>query len=152
MPLEPFGVPSRAAIQGAIDEGGMFVPFTPSWSGVTLGSGAVNEGRITRVGNRVEGYFMLALGTGGAVTATMLLTMPFLARTQPTRLAIGSVFMEDSGSVSTRRGGTMFQASAINAAFLIDNDPAGSAQLGAGTPWAWGPTDVLSGTFCYEAA
>jgi hypothetical protein len=53
-----------------------FTSFTPSWTGITAGTGASNTGQYSIVNKIMYIRVKYVLGTGGSVTATPTLTIP----------------------------------------------------------------------------
>lgn len=53
-----------------------FTSFTPSWTGITAGTGASNTGQYSIVNKIMYIRTKYTLGTGGSVTATPTLTLP----------------------------------------------------------------------------
>lgn len=129
---------------------GYTVAFTPTWSGVTLGTGPVNAGRRQEFGKWVDISFNLTLGTGGSLSSTAFMTLDIPAASTVGR-AIGNVMLID-GSVgnSSRRSATIMM-SASGAFFSVDSLTT-AATVTTAVPWTWAATDEIAGTFRYERA
>lgn len=68
-------------------------PFTPTWTGVTLGTtGLLNVGVAWQIGREVNFALRLVLGTGGDVTATISVDLPVAADAAYTDYYVASVF------------------------------------------------------------
>lgn len=55
------------------------VAFTPSFTGITVGSGAISEGYYTQIGRWVTWWMRLELGTSPSFTASVLMAFPVAA-------------------------------------------------------------------------
>jgi len=138
----------------------LLVPFTPTWTGVTLGSGAVNEGWYQQIGAMVLWGFRLEFGTSPAWTATAQIELPVAAFTGG-----GASLNATLGAWTLRTGATSNYAGSINSfeAAGTHGTFAGSWQASSAkpdqrigitsiTPLAPVAGNPLSGSGCYRAA
>lgn len=133
------------------------VTFTPSWSNLTLGTGAVNEGWYQPIGRMVLWGFRLEFGTSpGLPGGSVLCALPsgFAAYTGgglSLKATLGSWTYRTSSSVHYSGSLGAFEAAGLNAAFAgawtgtAPNGQIGSTNLPA-APVVQG---VLSGSGVY---
>ena len=130
---------------------GYTVAFTPTWSGVTLGTtGLVNTGRRQQSGKWVDISFNLTLGTGGSLSSTAFMTLDVAPLSTVVR-ALGSVLLVDGNvGTSSRRSATVLMSG--SGPFFNVDSLTSSAAVTSTVPWTWAATDEIAGTFRYEAA
>lgn len=136
-----------------------FVTFTPTWTSVTIGTGADSEGWYQVIGNMVMWGFRLEFGTSPSWAAgTVLLNLPVAAYTGG-----GGSLAACVGQWSGRSSASINYGSSI-----MTNDTAGtqcnfagawngtspSGRVGASssTPFTPASGNVFSGSGCYRAA
>ena len=130
------------------------VTFTPVWTALTVGSGAVNEGWYNRSGDVVHWGFRLQLGTtpSGAGT-TIQMDLPVAAWTgggSGLQAAVGSFNIRDASTVNQYPGTiTVFSSSGLSCAFSLAS---GSTRWNSSTPMAVAVDDIISGSGVYRAA
>jgi len=130
------------------------VTFTPSWTALTIGTGAVNEGWYNQQGSIVNWGFRLQLGTspGGAGT-TIQIDLPLPAWTgggNSLQAVVGSFNIRDASTVNQYPGTiTVFSSSGLSAALSL---AAGNTRWNSTTPMAVAVDDIISGSGTYRAA
>lgn len=60
---------------------GYYTDFVPVWNGLGIGTGAINEGWYSRIGDTVNWQVRVQLGTSPTIADEVLLTLPVLSRT-----------------------------------------------------------------------
>lgn len=139
------------------------ITFTPTFTNVTLGTGADNQGWYQQIGFMVMWGFRLEFGTSPAfVTGSAEIALPVPAFTgggASLQACVGSYIYRTSGTSHYAGALGTFEAAGLNATFAgawdsgtsIPNDRAGlvSATQRPAAPTAAG---VLSGQGCYRAA
>jgi hypothetical protein len=127
--------------------GSDWVSFTPSWSGVTVGSGAnVGFYRYVAGGMRVRGYW--TFGSGSSVAGPVYLTYPNSATTSGLGLTayqqLGTASIRDNGS-ATHLAMLMFASStrATIQAVAASGSYAKTANLSSTLPMTWTNGDQI---------
>lgn len=140
------------AVESDIDTIGLWQPFTPTWVGVTLGTGATNAGRYVQIGQTVHVSAHFVLGTGGDVTAAINMNLPLAAN-------LSLIFDADSVALSGVAGARDDSAGVLEKAAVqllstglirfTPTDVAGG-QWAAASPFDWAINDQLNCWFSYE--
>lgn len=78
--------------------------WTPTWSGVTKGTGPTESYAYIRVGKLVIAHGSLTLGTSGAVTGSVTVTLPVTSATTAISTAAGAAFFFDTSASATFQG------------------------------------------------
>lgn len=78
--------------------------WTPTWSGVTKGSGPTETYAYIRIGKFVIAHGSLTLGTAGALTGSVTVTLPVASATAAISTQAGSAFFLDASASSTFSG------------------------------------------------
>lgn len=123
--------------------------LTASTTNPTLGTGSTAAGRYGRVNKTVFGQLTIQFGTSGtnAGVGFYFVSLPIAA--QSGNVVIGQGYAFDN-SASLVRHLTVLTDNTTRVGMWIDN--ATNFALAAGTPWAWGASDVIRFNFEYEAA
>jgi len=134
-----------------------FKSWTPSFSGLTLGSGNTVTGWYTNVGGLVNAHFHVLLGTGAAFTSSVVLDLPVASNASALQAAFGSWVYRDTSAV-THYAGTVAgwdaggtQASFSGAWNSTSNMPTGRIG-GTNVLVTPGSGDVFSSVMTYRAA
>jgi len=139
-----------------LNAAGAYTTFTPTLTGVTLGTGGTNAGQYS-VFNKIlfmRGKFVL--GTGGSVTAGITLAMPTgtMAVTPTMQFQPnGSVIMTDSGVNSFF--GVGLQATTSTIAFYVlgaSGTYANVISSSSTVPFTWGVNDNCEWAFTIQLA
>lgn len=129
--------------------GGAWTPYTPSWTGVTVGNGTL-DAAYRVLGKTLTGRVRLTLGSTSAVTGSVFVGLPPATpaggSAYPTLSNLGNFTCFDT-SASARRAGALFRSGSTAQLFLPD----GTA-LSASSPWTWANGDHIFVSFTYEAA
>jgi hypothetical protein len=78
--------------------------WTPTWSGVTKGTGPTESYAYIRVGKLVIAHGSLTLGTSGAVTGSVTVTLPVTSATTAISTTAGAAFFFDTSAGTTFQG------------------------------------------------
>jgi hypothetical protein len=78
--------------------------WTPTWAGVTKGTGPTESYAYIRVGKLVIAHGSLTLGTSGAVTGSVTVTMPVASATTAISTTAGAAFFFDTSASATFQG------------------------------------------------
>ncbi len=122
--------------------------YTPTTTGITLGTGGTATGAYLRMGKTIFARVLITLGTGGVLTGTPTIALPAPTHAAlPARFPVGLVTLRDSSPV-THRG---------YHAYLITTSTFGAMDEGGNTPtatvpWTWAADDQISASLTYEAA
>lgn len=133
--------------------------FTPVWTGVTLGAGAINEGWYQQIGDAVLWGFRAQFGTAPALTAVVNLDLPVIAFAGgglSLQGCLGSwIFRDSSGTVHHFSGSIgIWDAAGVQCAFsgAWDGTAPQLRIVNGGIPFTVAVDDVLSGSGFYRAA
>lgn len=126
--------------------------FTPTWTGLTLGTGASNEGWYQTQGNLVFWGLRLQLGTGGTATTTVQFDLPVTAWTgggNSLTTTLGSAHLRDQSALAFYSGVvTSWNAAGTQGCFSF----AGNTSRWSNTaPVATAVDDVISASGVYRA-
>jgi hypothetical protein len=128
--------------------------FTPSWTNLTLGTGATNTGSYLKIGRMVWFRSVTILGTGGSASGLIQIAPPVTARSITTTTPIGMSVMRDI-SAAIYFYGRLHQTSTTEFSLYSINAGATTALLsntGAAGPFTWTNGDYIYLTATYEAA
>ena len=75
--------------------------WTPTWAGVTKGTSPVETYAYIRIGKLVIAHGSLQLGTAGAVTGSVTVTMPVTSATTAISTTAGAAFFFDTSASAT---------------------------------------------------
>lgn len=134
---------------------GTWQTYTPTSSGLTLGTGGTLTGRYTKVGRMVTCNVQVVLGTGGLLSSTITLGVPVSARTgynmsTYSANAVGGWGGNDSSATGNpARYGGRVSLDSVDRVRLWGW--AGEA-VSAAFPWTWAANDVIECQFTYESA
>jgi hypothetical protein len=134
-----------AAALNALATWEAFTAFTPTYANVTLGTGAVNVARYHRTGRKITALYQLTLGTGGAVTGAIGVSLPVAAAGVTTPHVGSGVAIQGS----TRRTAAV-DLNTVNDAIYIQSDT--GAIWTAGAPFVWAVGNILRTEITYDAA
>jgi hypothetical protein len=122
--------------------------FTPSFSGITLGTGAIHNSSYVLVGKTLHIRVNLTLGTGGSMGAGPFMTLP--ASLSSKGITSANMWMVDAGA-------QFYTGVALASTTLIVfyvNNATGTYGivngLGPSVPFAWGVNDNLNFTMSFE--
>lgn len=150
------------AEQAATAALGQYTSFTPAWTGATLGSGAVNEGRWCRIGDVVHWQVRIQFGTTPTFSAELRVNLPVTAWTgggSMLQMTLGSWVYRDTSLVN-HHGGSVgaYSGTGADASFAAAWDPATPAPHkrvglvgGSSLPFAPAIDDVFSAGGTYMA-
>ena len=130
-----------------------YVPtLTGSVSDPTLGTGAVQDGRYTRIGNLVIGWAIVQFGTSGtaAGSGNYRVSVPVLPRVVIEHV-IGSAMLRDS-STGNKYNRVVNLDITSAAAYMRNDGDGGPNSVGAANPFSWAASDLIQISFAYEAA
>ncbi len=128
--------------------------FTPVWTALSIGTGAINEGWWNQQGSIVNWGFRLQLGTApsGAGT-TIQIDLPvnaWVGGGNSLQAAVGVFNIRDASTVNQYPGTlTVFSSGGGSAAFSL---PTGNTRWNSSTPMAVAVDDIISGSGTYRAA
>lgn len=125
---------------GCEDSGNDWVPFTPTFNNVTLGTGGTTFGYYRRNGNHVEFKAGFTLGTSGAVTGSVSMEGPF------TILAVvytvGAARMRDDSAGFSYSG--VATTPGTNTTRWVNNVAySGTTGANVNTPFTWAVNDSM---------
>lgn len=123
---------------------GSVTSFTPSYTGVTLGTSPTNLGRYFFVNDLVIVQYQLVLGTGGDVTSTIVANLPVTAHASALFHAGTAVGFKGS----TRRV-SVAELNDTTTLVLVGTD---GALWAAAAPFDWAAADILRIQVMYERA
>ena len=78
--------------------------WTPTWAGVTKGTSPTETYAYIRLGKLVIAHGSLTLGTSGAVTGSVTVTMPIATSTAAISTTAGAAFFFDTSASATFQG------------------------------------------------
>jgi hypothetical protein len=125
-----------------------YTPYTPTTSGITLGTGGLITGRYHDRGNHdVHVIIYIILGTGGVMSSNPYFSLPFSA-------AADQRFID---SAVYTIGGTRYLGHILMSglsALLMRVSPGSEAIVGitATTPATWASGSIVNASFNYERA
>jgi hypothetical protein len=119
--------------------GSAWVSFTPSWTNVTVGTGATNTGRYMYVQGSIRVQARLVLGAGGAVTGAVTMTMPNGETAGVAPFSLGSAVAFQGGATVEWPGVCRSLASGSTLRFY---SPTGN-DWNTNNPFTWGNTDQM---------
>ncbi len=131
--------------------------YTPTLSGVTLGTGGVKFGWYYKMGKLVVGNMGFALGTGGDVTAEIGYSLPFAFADKAT----GHSSLASAGWLCVGNAADLSASSRWSGLGLLADDTGtaryfvtagASARWDQNTPFDWASGDAFLSTFVYETA
>lgn len=149
------GMKPTATQLEALANHGKVTAFTPSWTNVTLGSGAVNEGRYVQIGDLVFWWFRTQFGTSPAFSTTIQLTLPVTALAgggNGVQATVGAWTFRDASAGDHWSGSIGLWSSAGTLASFAGawNGTAPKTRIGtSGAPVTVAVDDVLSGSGHY---
>jgi len=127
----------------AMAAGEVWQQFSPSWVGVTLGTGGSSWGQMKVSADEVEWQAGFTLGAGGDVTNTIEMAGPLAARACGGRHVCAVVGMDDSGD--DRYSANGFGETVESTTWLTRVATSETANLGwdADFPFNWTASDSL---------
>ena len=132
---------------------GVWTNFTPSWTNVTLGTGAINTGRYVQIGQTVHVSVHFTLGTGGDVTASpFTMALPLAANLSQipdsgTVALQGAAGARDASPSTLEKGAVLLRS--VGDVRFTPMDVAGG-QWGTVSPFDWTVNDQFNAWFSYE--
>lgn len=119
-----------------------------NWNNVTIGTGGVDYNSYLKIGKLVVGLCGFTLGTGGNVTGTLQVQLPFVAGQSP----IDGIFAGRGFDASGSSGGS-------GLGIILDGEQVGKNLVTLGTnswdatvPWNWDVGDTFRGLYIYFTA
>lgn len=135
---------------------GPWIPWSPSWLNVTLGTGAQNQGEYIKVGRTVFFRAYLTLGTGGDVTGQVSVSLPVTAAAT-VFLGLGAPTVSiicDDATGAMNPGFAEFTTANLCRLFVIETAGAFGTRniVTTTTPFDWTVGDEIRLGGFYEAA
>jgi hypothetical protein len=132
------------------------IPFTPTWTAVTVGSGAENEGWYQQIGSFVLWGFRLEFGTSPSLSGEARIALPVDAYDgggTALQACLGTWIYRDASAPINHWSGSMGLYSGGQCSFAGAWDgTAPRKRINATDPFVVALNDVLSGTGYYRAA
>jgi len=131
--------------------------WTPTWSGVTKGSGPTETYAYIRIGKFVIAHGSLTLGTSGSLAGPVTVTMPVASATTAISTTAGAAFISDASPAATYQGTVdiatnsttaTIRASNSSTTYLTRTDLSASVPLGA----AFAVGDKIGFNVMYQVA
>lgn len=129
---------------------GIWLPYTPTLTNITLGTGGTCVGRYTRIGNTILFQVIVTLGVGGTLTGVPSASLPVEAAAFPSTVSDGTVHLINSG-INTYDGNFLLGSTTGVSAYGCSANGAFVA-LSATVPFTWDSTDQVKWAGTYEAA
>lgn len=133
-----------------------WISYTPTLSAdttaPTLGTGAIAQGKYTKIGRTVFGSMVFQFGTGAAAgSGYYRIALPYASPTPGTGdFIVGSAIMYDNSAGVVRTGSTSIDGN--NQIFRVFHDGGGAINLVSNSaPFVWAQGDKLEFNFTYEA-
>jgi len=130
------------------------VDFTPVWSDLTLGTGAVNEGWYQRIGDLVTWGFRTQIGTSPSGTGSSyrvdLPVAAWVGGGSSLQAAVGAGIYRATGTTNWVLVPSVFSSSGLSVAFTVGDSGGGRAS--STTPVAVASGHVISASGVYRAA
>lgn len=130
-----------------------FVPYTPSWTNLTVGDGTL-DARYTREGGWISGYIMLTWGSTTSISGAVSVSLPAAMHSSIVFLSlIGDAILVDQGTGSyvakiIRQTSTVVDLYAMNASATYTSLTAVTSTV----PFTFTNGDYILITFRYKAA
>lgn len=131
--------------------------WTPTWTNVTKGTGPTETYVYLRVGKMVIAHGSLTLGTSGAVSGSVTVTMPVASSTSAISTTAGAAFFFDTSASATFQGVVEVTANSTTAtirasdaatAYLSRTNLSSTIPFGA----AWAVGDRIGFNVTYQVA
>lgn len=131
--------------------------WTPTWANVTKGTGATETYAYMRLGKLVIAHGSLTLGTSGAVSGSVTVTMPVASATTAISTTAGTAFFFDTSASATFQGvveiatnstTATIRASDAATAYLSRTNLSSTIPFGA----AWAVGDRIGFNVTYQVA
>ena len=126
--------------------------YSPTLTGVTLGTGGTVVASYLQTGKDVRGSVIITLGTGGALTAAATFTLPASPSVSVDAYPLGPAMMYDSSAPTLVDGVCRWVAASSNVCINYHLGTAVGVNATATTPWTWAVGDRIFAHFAYEAA
>lgn len=140
------------ASKGDINSNGAWTTWTPTFTNFTLGNGTVTA-KYVQIGKFVACRITILLGSTSSFSGAISLSVPVTAVEMGSIPAIGTVTYLDAGTASYPGHIRQDGANGVSLTVFVTSGTYGSeAGVGASVPFTWANTDVINGTFLYEAA
>lgn len=141
----------------ALEDHFQVTAFTPTWTNVTPGTSAVNEGYYATVNDAVFWWFRLQFGTSPAISGTAQLALPVNALTgggTALQATLGSWIFRDTSATYHYSGALgVYSSAGTSASFNGAWDgTAPRTRITTSVPFAVAVDDVLSGSGVYLKA
>lgn len=133
-----------------VNVSGAWTTFSPTLTGITLGTGSTVTARKIQIGKTVHFVVDIVLGTGGALTGAVTITLPVVALSVAAVRKLSCGFTDATGLFYP--GQTYNESTtAVNLAYF-SGTPVSLVALGASAPFVWAVNDILHLSGSYEAA
>ena len=127
--------------------------YTPTFTNLTVGNGTLTAFH-TRVQNIVNVFVQVVFGSTTSISGDVNVTMPF-ARTDFRDFSLGNVTLYDLGTLIAV-GGVIPVSTDKNIVLVRQGLVSGPTMLispiSATSPFTWATGDILSLSYCYQAA
>lgn len=126
--------------------------YTPTWTGVTKGTSPTEYYRYCQVGKTVHFRIALTLGTSGAVTGGVNVTLPVTAHASILR-SYFNAYLYDNGVSNYAGYGIATSTTSMDVYVIAAGGTYAALQtVSATVPHTWGSTDSIWIQGTYEAA
>lgn len=134
-----------------------WTPYTPTWTNVTLGTGFTSNGQFIKLGRTVFWKAFLKLGTGGAVTGSIVVSFPEIAAASEDPGFGGTMGSQVllSDATGSFFNGALIAASVTTATVRAIGSSGAHSTLdvtSATVPFVWTINDEIAISGQYEAA
>jgi hypothetical protein len=120
--------------------------YTPTFANVTLGTGGTKYGRYLAFGKLCVGVGGFTLGTGGVLTGTLTMTLPFTAGTVGADWIFAGRGYDASATVGVSGLGVILDGETIGKNIVT----IGNNFWAAATPFTWAAGDTFRSIFVFE--
>jgi hypothetical protein len=139
---------ATTGLKWAAAPGSVYVSYTPSTSGITVGNGTL-VGSYVKNGKFVSGYARFTMGSTSAITGQIIVALP--SATENGNLQF-TVIIGDSGSATYSGFGEIVGGNVYVYAMLSNSTYVSGAGTSATVPMTWTTNDFVQVTFTYKEA
>ena len=129
--------------------GDPWTSYTSTLTNVTLGTGGTSVARFASPGKLTFWSISITLGTGGAVSGTLGISLPVASRLRFAGTIFGDATLWDSSANAFRVWHATHDATSNGTRVFLTDDTGNVA--GAAAPWTWASGDKIEINGCYEA-
>lgn len=128
--------------------------WTPTLTGVTLGSGGTTSATYCRIGKTVIATIAITLGGTGSITGDVTFTIPVTAASVDRAAATGDATITDASPSATYPGAVLLTSTTVAGirVFNAAGTYASNTALSGTIPITFTSSDKISATIIYEAA